>query len=172
MTRSYFGALVGRYGNPHCAWRNLCWSGRLTGWRKITANNSLHGGIKGFNKALWTAKISPGKRPVFSNSLTSAKPARKDFRKFESCRDLFLDRCNALMIDLSRQTDKPTVVNLTTHAYFNLAAMFGDILDTCLRFKPMSSLVDAGYPTGELRVVAGTPFDFRSDGDRSRASIG
>jgi len=90
---------------------------------KNNGDNSLHGGIKGFNKALWTAKILSGKDGQFLELSTSAKTAKRISWKFESCRDLFLARCKCIDDPIfrdNRQTDRreshqPRLFNLAGH---------------------------------------------------------
>ncbi len=159
----YFGALVGRYGN-----RIGKGEFELNGTRfKLAINNGanhLHGGIRGFDKVVWTAderESSPGKSLVLhyaSRDMEEGYPGTLSVKVVYSVTD-----SNELKIEYSATTDKPTVVNLTHHSYFNLAgAGNGDILAHELfidgdRFTP----VDSGLiPTGELRSVKGTPMDF------------
>lgn len=157
----YFGALVGRYGNRigHARFT-------LDGVEyKLAANNgqnSLHGGLHGFNKAIWTPRELPDgglKLTYLSKDGEEGYPG--NLKVIVTYR---LTDANELKIDYAATTDKDTVLNLTNHAYFNLkGAGNGDILGHIVtlnadRFTP----VDAGLiPTGELRVVSGTPFDFR-----------
>jgi aldose 1-epimerase len=157
----YFGALVGRYGNRigHARFT-------LDGMEyKLAANNglnSLHGGVHGFNKAVWT----PRELPDGGLELTYlSKDGEEGYPGNLKVTVIYrLTDANELKIDYAATTDKDTVINLTNHAYFNLqGAGNGDILEHIVtlnadRFTP----VDAGLiPTGELRTVNGTPFDFR-----------
>ncbi len=157
----YFGALVGRYGNRigHARFT-------LDGIEyKLAANNgqnSLHGGVHGFNKAVWTPRELPdGGLELTYLSKDGEEGYPGNLKVIVTYR---LTDANELKIDYSATTDKDTVLNLTNHAYFNLkGAGNGDILGHVVtlnadRFTP----VDAGLiPTGELRDVSGTPFDFR-----------
>ncbi len=161
--KAYLGAIVGRYGN-RIAHAQFSLDGKTYTLAKNNGENSLHGGIKGFNKAVWTAKeISTRGGPSLELSYLS-KDGEEGFagNLKVTVTYLLLDN-NALRIEYSATTDKKTVVNLTNHSYFNLAGPGGDILSTVLmveadKFTP----VDAGLiPTGELRDVSGTPFDFR-----------
>ena len=161
---SYFGALVGRYGN-RIGHAQFVIDGKTYTLAKNNGENSLHGGIKGFNKTVWTAKTF-SKKGVQSLKLSYlSKDGEEGFPGDlnVSVTYTWTDK-NALIIDYSATTDKKTVVNLTSHGYFNLAGQgSGDILGHLLtiqadKFTP----VDSGLiPTGELRDVAGTPFDFR-----------
>src|SRR5882724_5308422 len=132
---------------------------------KNNGENSLHGGIKGFNKALWTAKILSTKGGQSLELGYVSKDGEEGFPGNLKVTVIYtLTDSNALKIEYSATTDKKTVVNLTNHAYFNLAGHgSGDILGHLMmipadQFTP----VDSGLiPTGELRDLMGTPFDFR-----------
>jgi len=162
--KSFFGALVGRYGNRigHAQFVLDCKTYALA---KNNGENSLHGGVKGFNKALWSAKILSAKAGQSLELSYLSKDGEEGFPGNLKVTVIYtLTDANALRIEYSATTDKKTVVNLTNHSYFNLAGQgSGDILGHLLmieadKFTP----VDAGLiPTGELRDVAGTPFDFR-----------
>lgn len=159
--KNYFGATVGRYGN-RIAHGEFTLGGKKYPLAKNNGENHLHGGIKGFNKALWSADdVSTKDAPAIRMHYLS-KDGEEGYPGNLSCYVTFtLTDANELKIGYSATTDKDTVVNLTNHSYFNLAGT-GTILDHQLalfasRFTP----VDAGLiPTGELRPVQGTPFDF------------
>src|ERR1700674_3534622 len=162
--KSYFGALVGRYGN-RIGHAQFMLDGKTYTLAKNNGENSLHGGIKGFDKALWTAKILPAKDGQSLELSYLSKDGDEGFPgNLKVTVTYRWTDANALQIEYSATTDKKTVVNLTNHSYFNLAGQgSGDILGHQLvieadKFTP----VDSGLiPTGELRDVAGTPFDFR-----------
>src|SRR4026207_1130134 len=159
----YFGALIGRYGNRIAKGRFS-----LNGVEyKLAVNNgenSLHGGIKGFDKVIWTGKEMKTKAgpAVVLNYLS--KDGEEGYPGNLTVSVTYtLTNADDLRIDYSASTDKDTVTNLTHHSYFNLAGEGnGDILNhrvliNSLNFVP----TDAGsIPTGELKPVAGTPFDF------------
>lgn len=159
----YFGALIGRYGNRIAKGRFT-----LNGTEyKLAVNNGenhLHGGIKGFDKVVWTGKEMKTKNgPALSLTYLS-KDGEEGYPGNLTATVVYtLTNNNELKIDYSATTDKDTVTNLTHHSYFNLAGEGnGDILNTrvtinATRFVP----TDAGsIPLGDLRKVSGTPFDF------------
>jgi aldose 1-epimerase len=162
--KTYFGAIVGRYGN-RIGRAQFVLDGKTYTLAKNNGDNSLHGGIKGFNKALWTAKTLSTKDGQSLELSYLSKDGEEGFPGNLKVTVIYtLTDANALKIQYAATTDKKTVVNLTNHAYFNLAGQgSGDILGHLLtiragKFTP----VDSGLiPTGEFREVAGTPFDFR-----------
>lgn len=164
--KSYFGALIGRYGN-RIGHAQFSLDGKTYTLAKNNGENSLHGGVKGFNKVVWTAKEVPAKDGQALELTYLSKDGEEGFPGNLQVRVVYtLTDSNELKIEYFATTDKKTVVNLTNHSYFNLMGVgqgMGDILGHVLmieadKFTP----VDSGLiPTGELRDVAGTPFDFR-----------
>jgi aldose 1-epimerase len=162
--KANLGVLVGRYAN-RIGHAQFSLDGNTYTLAKNNGENSLHGGVKGFGKVLWKAREVPGKDGQRLELSYISKDGEEGFPGNLKVTVVYtLTDENALRIGYSATTDKTTVVNLTNHSYFNLAGPgSGDILGTQLtieadKFTP----VDSGLiPTGELRDVTGTPFDFR-----------
>lgn len=160
---AYIGAVVGRYGNRIADGRFEL-DGQTYTLARNNGPNSLHGGLIGFDKRVWTSSQTAGSdgpgvvmtyvsmdgEEGFPGNLTAEVTYR-------------LTDDNALRLDYRVTTDRPTVQNLTNHAYFNLEGEgAGDIGNHVLtldaqRFTPIDASL---IPTGELRSVEGTPFDF------------
>jgi aldose 1-epimerase len=159
----YFGALIGRYGN-RIARGHFTLNGASYTLATNNGPNALHGGTRGFDKILWTvarAQVTPA-GPQLTLRYRSPNGEEGYPGTLEVTAVYALTEDNELRLDYTARTDKPTVVNLTQHSYFNLRG-HGDVLGHVLeipadRFTPVDSTL---IPTGELRPVAGTPFDFR-----------
>jgi len=157
----YFGAIVGRYAN-RIAKGKFTLDGKEYTLATNDGPNHLHGGEKGFDKKIWKAKAGPGNQLTLT--LTSPD-GDQHYPGTLSVRVIYtLDDDNGLQIDYQARTDKPTVLNLTNHTYFNLAGQGeGTILDHLLeieadRYTPIDA---TAIPLGPLAPVKGTPFDFR-----------
>lgn len=154
----FFGALIGRYGN-RIANAEFTLEGKQYHVPANDGKNSLHGGPHGFNNQVWKGKEIPNGVELTYLS----KDGEAGYPGNLSVTVRYTLTGSALHIDYSATTDKPTVLNLTNHSYFNLAGQGnGDILNHELtlyasKFTPVDSTL---IPTGELRPVAGTPFDF------------
>jgi aldose 1-epimerase len=160
---SYFGALIGRYGNRIAHGRFM-----LDGvsYKLATNNgpNSLHGGAVGFDKVVWKVSDASvkerGAQLALSYTSRDGEEGYPGNLKVDAVYTLTDD--NMLRLEYTAVTDKDTPVNLTQHSYFNLRG-HGDILGHVLqipggRFTPVDSTL---IPTGQLQPVVGTPFDFR-----------
>ncbi len=158
----FFGALIGRYGN-RIAKGKFSLDGKEYHLAQNNNGNSLHGGVKGFDKVIWAATPKDGEEPQLSLTYTSADGEEGYPGKLEVKVVYTLKKDNSLQIDYSATTDKNTVVNLTNHSYFNLTGdMNKDILshEIALQADKYLPVNETLIPTGELRSVKGTPFDF------------
>lgn len=158
--KAYLGAIIGRFAN-RIAHGKFTLQGVTYQLPRNNGDNSLHGGIAGFNKRLWSARELSGQAlelTYLSQDGEEGYPGNLAATVVYT-----LTEANELRIDYSATTDKNTIVNLTNHSYFNLAGQGeGDIL-------AQEVAIHAGYftpvnanliPTGEIRSVKGTPLDF------------
>jgi aldose 1-epimerase len=153
----YFGALIGRFGN-RIANGTFELNGRAYTLAKNNGTNHLHGGIKGFDKVVWQAKITAESELTLTYHSADGEegyPGNLDVTVVYALTD------DELRIDYTAATDQATVLNLTNHSYFNLAGS-GTILDHELELAAEYFLPtdERQIPTGELRPVRGTPMDF------------
>lgn len=161
---AFFGALIGRYGN-RIAKGKFTLDGHEYTLATNNGENHLHGGVRGFDKVVWTAKPSTDAKAAHLELSYLSVDGEEGYPGNLNVKVVYsLTEDNKLSIVYSATTDKATVVNLTHHSYFNLAGS-GDILDHRLTlFANQYTPTDKGsIPTGELAAVAGTPFDFTKE---------
>lgn len=161
---SYFGALIGRYGN-RIGHAKFSLNGVEYKLAKNNGENTLHGGIRGFDKVIWNVKDVSGAGGQALELSYLSKDGEEGFPgNLNATVTYTWTPANELKIEYAATTDKDTVLNLTNHSYFNLAGngegniLAHEVMIDADRFTP----VDAGLiPTGVLQPVEGTPFDFR-----------
>ncbi len=161
--KNFFGATAGRYANRIADGRF-----ELDGETyELATNNSpnhLHGGTEGFNKKFWEATIvSDGDEPSVRMTYTSPDGEEGYPGTLQTALLFTLRKDNSLTLEFEAKTDKPTIVNLTHHGYFNLSGMSENVLNHNVEIFAEHYLpVDESLiPTGEVQKVENTPFDFR-----------
>ncbi len=158
--RSFFGSTVGRYAN-RIAEGKFTLDGKTYELAKNNGPNHLHGGVTGFDKAIWESEITGGSSVKFTYLSKDGEEGYPGDLKVAV--EYSLSE-NSLTWKATATTDKATPVNLTNHAYFNLTGdPSGSVLDHVLAIRAEKYLPvdDTLIPTGEMRPVTGTPFDFR-----------
>jgi len=164
VNEPHFGAIIGRYANRIA--KGKFW---LDGSEYILAKNNgpntLHGGVKGFDKVLWQATSAEIENGVALSLRYTSKDGEEGFPGNLDVQVVYtLTDTDELSIDYQATTDKATPVNLTSHSYFNLAgrqspsALAHEIYINADRFTPVDGNL---IPTSESRPVEGTPLDFR-----------
>lgn len=163
--RNFIGATVGRYANRIAGGRFVL-DGRT--WQLSTNDglNSLHGGAQGFDRVLWEiVEVASGERASVTLRHVSPDGDQGYPGTLTVTATYALDEQNDLTIDYRAMTDRTTIVNVTNHAYFNLAgegsamgAMGNRLMIAADAYTPVDATL---IPTGETCAVAGTPFDFR-----------
>ena len=160
----YFGAIIGRYGN-RIAKGKFTLNGEKYTLAVNNGKNHLHGGLKGFDKVVWDSKevvedmTASLVLSYVSNDMEEGYPGNLEVQVIYT-----LNNNDELSVKYEAVSDKTTIINLTQHSYFNLSADFNknildhDILINADSFLPVDSTL---IPTGEIRNVGDTPFDFR-----------
>ena len=160
----YFGALIGRYGN-RIGDAKFTLDGVTYQLAANNGKNSLHGGLKGFDKVVWDASVPDSSVPSLKLKYLSKDGEEGYPGNLNVTVQYTLTNDDELKIEYDAETDKSTPVNLTNHSYFNLT---GDVSNTILNhtlmidadnYTPVDSTL---IPTGEIKPVKGTPFDFTS----------
>ena len=161
----YFGAIIGRYGN-RIARGNFTLDGKTY---KLAANNgpnSLHGGLRGFDKVIWSARPFQNQQGTGVALDYTSPDMEEGFPGTLSAHVTYtLTEDDRLIVDYQATTDKPTPVNLTQHTYWNLAGNARrDILghELTINADSMTPVDSTLITTGEIAPVSGTPFDFRT----------
>ncbi len=159
----YLGATVGRCANRIAKGR-FTLDGRTYQLATNLPPNHLHGGVVGFNKVLWKAEPVKGPDAAGVNFTYLSKDGEEGYPgNLQVSAVHTLSESNELKIEFTATTDKPTIVNLCNHTYWNLGgAAAGDILghELMLNADQYTAVSPALIPTGELKPVAGTPLDF------------
>jgi aldose 1-epimerase len=161
----YFGAIIGRFGN-RIAKGKFSIEGKEYTLAVNNGENHLHGGMKGFDKVVWDAET----RSTDSSASLSLTYLSKDMEEgypgnLEVEVVYTLNNEDELIVTYKAKTDKTTVINLTQHSYFNLSANFNNTIlnhELILNSDSFLPVDNTLIPTGELRDVTNTPFDFRT----------
>ncbi len=158
----YFGALIGRYGN-RIGDAKFSLDGKEYTLAANNGKNHLHGGIKGFDKVVWDAFVPDSSQPSLTLKYLSKDGEEGYPGNLSVTVHYTLTNDDGLKIEYDAETDKATPVNLTNHSYFNLT---GDVSNTILdhiliidadHYTPVDTTL---IPTGEIKSVKNTPFDF------------
>jgi aldose 1-epimerase len=155
--------MIGRYGN-RIAKGKFTLDGKEYTLAVNNGPNALHGGLKGFDKVVWEPRVMATLDGPSLQLRYTSKDGEEGYPGTLTVKATYtLAEDNELKLEFTATTDKDTVLNLTQHSYFNLAGK-GDILNHQVmmpadKFTPVDSTL---IPTGELKPVEGTPFDFRT----------
>ncbi|WP_339752517.1 aldose epimerase family protein [Algoriphagus aquimarinus] len=160
----YLGAAVGRYAN-RIGTASFTLDGETFAITKNNGENTLHGGSKGFGVKVWTPEVYKTDNSVGVKMTYFSKDGEEGFPgNLNTTLWMELTSSNELKLRFESTTDKKTVVSLTNHSYFNLSGITGDIRDHELQIFA-DAITPGGpgqIPTGEIKLIAGTPFDFQT----------
>ncbi|MBL87541.1 MAG: galactose-1-epimerase [Winogradskyella sp.] len=161
----FFGALIGRYGN-RIANGKFTLEGNEYNLKTNDGKNHLHGGVNGFDRVIWTAEPMENENGSALKLSYKSKDGEEGYPGNLDVEVIYtLTNDNEVEVSYKAATDKATVVNLTQHAYFNLTGDFSkdilnhDVVIAADAYLPVDKTL---IPTGEIRNVEGTPFDFTS----------
>ena len=157
----FFGALVGRFAN-RIGKARFSLDGNEIQLAQNNGENHLHGGIRGFDKKVWQSEVFQDEQACGLSLAYVSWDGEEDYPGTLSVQVVYTLQGTELSIDYRAVTDKPTILNLTNHAYFNLAGG-GNILDHHIQlhadfFTPIDETL---IPTGEIRLVDDSPMDLR-----------
>jgi aldose 1-epimerase len=161
----YFGAIVGRYGNRIAKGR-FALDGKTYQLAVNNGVNALHGGLKGFDKVVWDAKMVQTDSTTGVTFSYVSPDGEEGYPGAVTVKVTYevMNARNELVIDYEAYSDKATPINVTNHSYFNLAGPGGDILghEMTIDADSMTPVDTTLIPTGKIVNVTGTPFDFRT----------
>lgn len=173
----FFGATAGRVAN-RIADAKFTLDGTTYELAKTNGDNHLHGGVEGFNKKVWTPETYSTDSVVGVKMTYLSVDGEEGYPgNLETTLWMELTAANTLRIRFESTTDKKTILNLTNHTYFNLGGVKRDVQDHEFQFwaDAYTPVDDELIPTGEVKDVTGTPFDFRTPkilGDQIAANAG
>jgi aldose 1-epimerase len=160
-----FGALIGRYAN-RISGAQFPLAGRQVLVTRNSGPHHIHGGARGFDKRVWQAEPIQARDAVSLKLTYTSADGEEGFPGTLQCTVLYeLNNRNEWRMEYTARTDKTTVVNLSNHAYWNLAGAYsGTVLDQILTANADQYLLadELLIPTGQIRPVEGTPLDFRN----------
>ena len=162
----YQGALIGRYGN-RIGQAKFVLDGKEYNLYKNDGDNHLHGGKEGFDKKIWCANAWEIGGTAYLALTYTSSDGEEGYPGTLSIKVVYsFSENNTLTIDYHAATDQRTVLNLTNHAYFNMAGYDGGCIENQLLYVNADAITEVGaglIPTGKYIDVKGTPFDFRKE---------